>query len=112
MGQRLLETLIQRHPLLTYYVLAFAISWGGILPVAGPGGIPATPEQFKTKLFIVALAMMPGPSVVVVSGCGLKLEWKGGAASSALSSCPTAKTLPGKSVIWHQPRRRSVMKKM
>jgi len=65
--------LIQRHPLLTYYVLAFAISWGGILPVAGPGGIPATPEQFKTKLFIAALAMMPGPSVVVVSGCGLKL---------------------------------------
>ena len=37
---------IKRHPLVTYYVLTFAISWGGmLLAIGGPGGLPGTPEQ-------------------------------------------------------------------
>jgi hypothetical protein len=43
-----IETLIKRHPLLTYYTRTVAFSWGGILLVVGPGGILSTPEQFKT----------------------------------------------------------------
>jgi hypothetical protein len=32
---------IKRHPVLIFYVLAFAISWGGILfVVGGPDGYP------------------------------------------------------------------------
>jgi hypothetical protein len=29
------KTFIRRHPLLTYFALTFAISWGGVLPVTG-----------------------------------------------------------------------------
>ena len=37
---------IKRHPLVTYYILTFAISWGGmLLAIGGPGGLPGTPEQ-------------------------------------------------------------------
>ena len=32
-----MATLIGRHPLLTYYVLTFALSWGGFVLVVGPG---------------------------------------------------------------------------
>jgi hypothetical protein len=39
--------LIRSHPLLSYFVLAFAISWGAILVAVGlgPGGFSATPQQ-------------------------------------------------------------------
>lgn len=36
---RAIESFIKRPPVLTYYTLVFAISWGGILVVAGPGGL-------------------------------------------------------------------------
>ena len=63
---------IQKHSVLTYYALTFAISWGGILLViGGPGGIPGTPEQFKRLLFFVALAMMHGPSLAGILLTGL-----------------------------------------
>ena len=55
---------IRRHPVLTYYVLVFIISWGGILIlIGGPGNIPGTKEQAE-KLFIPALfVMFSGPFV-------------------------------------------------
>jgi uncharacterized protein len=46
----------------TYFALAFAISWGGILVVVGPGGIPGSTEQTETLLPFVVLAMLVGPS--------------------------------------------------
>ena len=38
---------IKRHPVLIYYVAAFAISWGGMLLVifGGRSSVPATVEQ-------------------------------------------------------------------
>jgi uncharacterized protein len=57
-------TFIKRRPVLSYYVLTFAISWGGVLLViGGPRGIPATPEQFDSMIMLVVLALMAGPSV-------------------------------------------------
>ncbi len=55
--------IIKRHPVSTYFALTFAISWGGVLIVVGPGGIPGTKEQFETLLPIAILAMLAGPSV-------------------------------------------------
>ena len=55
---------IKRHPVLTFYALAFALSWGGILiVVGGPGGYPGTPEQVAQLFLFVMLAWLAGPSV-------------------------------------------------
>ena len=56
-------TSIKKYSVLTYFVLAFVISWGSILLIiGGPGNIPATAEQ-KDRLFpIVMLAWFAGPS--------------------------------------------------
>jgi len=66
---------VERHPVLTYCALTFAISWGGfLLVVGGPGGFPATPEQFAALMPLAVLAMLAGPPVAgllltgVVSG--------------------------------------------
>jgi uncharacterized protein len=57
-----IKTFIKSHPLLSYYALAFAISWGGILiVVGGPSGIPATPEQVETLFPFALLAMFAAP---------------------------------------------------
>lgn len=56
-------TFMKKYPVLTYFALAFVISWGSILLIiCGPGNIPATVEQ-KDRLFpIVMLAWFAGPS--------------------------------------------------
>ncbi|MGQ9801877.1 MAG: CPBP family glutamic-type intramembrane protease [Candidatus Saccharicenans sp.] len=49
---------LKKHPVLSYYFLVFAISWGGILIlIGGPGNIPGTKEQAE-KLFIPALLVI------------------------------------------------------
>ncbi len=67
-----IKAFVKSHPLLTFYALAFAISWGGVLMVVGgPGGIPGTPEQFETLFTFVLLAMLVGPSVAGLLLTGL-----------------------------------------
>jgi GNAT superfamily N-acetyltransferase len=58
-------------PLLVYYALAFAISWGGVLMVVGPRGISGTAAQFEALLPFVVLAMLAGPSVAGILSTGL-----------------------------------------
>ena len=52
----------KKHPLLTYFALTFVISWGVILIVVGPGGIPVTTEQLE----MLGLAMLLGPSAASI----------------------------------------------
>jgi uncharacterized protein len=62
---------LRSHPLLSYYALVFAISWGGILLVAGPSGLfnsKANPEELTQFIYFAALA---GPSVAGVAMTGL-----------------------------------------
>lgn len=48
--------------MLTYYVLAFAISWGGgLLVIGGPGGVPATAEQFTAAPLVIPM-LFAGPA--------------------------------------------------
>jgi membrane protease YdiL (CAAX protease family) len=69
---------IKRRPLLTFYALAFAISWGGILIVAGgPGGYPGTPEQVARLFLFVMLAWLAGPSLSSLLVTGLVDGWAG-----------------------------------
>lgn len=46
---------------LTYFVVTFAISWGGILILAGPYGLPATPEIAEKAWPIVFTPFFLGP---------------------------------------------------
>ena len=57
--------------MLTYYALTFAISWGGILIVVGPGRLPGTREEFESMLPVVLLALLAGPSVAGLLSTGL-----------------------------------------
>src|SRR5215207_533432 len=66
-----IKAFIKRHPLLTYFALAFAISWGVVLIVVGPGGFPGTKEQIDMLLPFVILAMLAGPLVAGILLTGL-----------------------------------------
>jgi hypothetical protein len=54
---------IRRHPVLSYYGLVFTISWGGILAIVGPTGIPGTPADVERLFPMVLAALFAGPSV-------------------------------------------------
>jgi membrane protease YdiL (CAAX protease family) len=58
-----ITSFIRMHPLLTYCALTFAISWGGMLIVVGPGGFPTAGEQSERLLLFAYPAMLAGPSV-------------------------------------------------
>jgi len=67
-----ISVFVKRHPVLTYFILTFAISWSGfILVVGGPSGFPGVPEQFETLLPFVAWAMLAGPSVAGILLTGI-----------------------------------------
>jgi uncharacterized protein len=62
----------KRHPLLSFYALAFAITWGGlIMVVGGPSEILGSPEKFETRFGLVLLAWLAGPSVASILMTGL-----------------------------------------
>jgi uncharacterized protein len=67
-----IKAFITRYPVRSYFALAFAISWGGVLLViGGPGGIPGTLEQFGRLLPYAIPAMLAGPSVAGLLLTGL-----------------------------------------
>jgi membrane protease YdiL (CAAX protease family) len=66
-----MKAFIARHPLKTYFALAFAISWGGFVLVVGPGGFPGNGSQFDSLMPLVAVAMLAGPSVAGILITGL-----------------------------------------
>lgn len=56
----------------TYFILVFAISWGGfLLLVGGPGGIPRTDEQVVRLLPAIVLGSLLGPSLACLLVTGL-----------------------------------------
>jgi membrane protease YdiL (CAAX protease family) len=65
-----IKAFIKSHPLVSYFALTFAITWGLFVLAVGPGGIPATKEQFTTIPLGAILAVLVGPSVsgIVLTG--------------------------------------------
>ena len=57
------QSFVTRRPVLTYFALAFGISWAGGLFVLGPSRIPTTVELLMTIGPIMYVAMLAGPSV-------------------------------------------------
>jgi membrane protease YdiL (CAAX protease family) len=67
-----INAFIKKHPVLFYFVLTFAISWGGqLLIIDGPGGIPGTAEQVERLQLFVLLALFAGPSIAGILLTGL-----------------------------------------
>ena len=54
-----------KHPVLSYYAVAFAISWGAILIVVGPGGFLTTTSTSPT-FALAGFASLLGPSTAGV----------------------------------------------
>jgi membrane protease YdiL (CAAX protease family) len=62
---------VKRRPVLTYYVLTFAISWGGFLLVGGRGLFASTSWQADPLFLPAVLVMIAGPSVAGLLLTGL-----------------------------------------
>lgn len=59
-----IKAFIKKQPVLTYYALTFAISWGAILILVGPGGFLST-TRTSPSFALAGLASLLGPSLAV-----------------------------------------------
>lgn len=64
---------IKRHPVLTYFVLAFVLSWGSALIVVGPGIFLGTTNLSEELTPVLYLAMLVGLTLAGPSTAGLLL---------------------------------------
>ncbi|MBN2503000.1 MAG: CPBP family intramembrane metalloprotease [Anaerolineales bacterium] len=60
------KTLLKQHAATLYFILTFAITWGCMALVAGPGGFPLTGERFEAVAPLVYTAMLVGPSAAAI----------------------------------------------
>jgi membrane protease YdiL (CAAX protease family) len=61
---KIIKAFIWSHPLLSFFALTFAISWGGVFIVAGgPGGISANSAASEMQVTFLYPALIVGPSV-------------------------------------------------
>lgn len=60
------SAVVKRRPVLAFYLLVFAISWGGILMLVAPGGIPGPPEQVERLFPFALVALFAGPGIAGV----------------------------------------------
>jgi uncharacterized protein len=66
--------LVRQHPVFVCFLLAFAISWAGVLWAVASTGIPGTGSDYAERGPLVFLAMLVGPSV---AGLGLTVVLAG-----------------------------------
>src|SRR5690242_12285973 len=66
-----MTTLIKRHPLVAYFTLTFALSWGGFLLMLGPSSLVSSNWQAEEKFLSAVLAMLAGPSIASLLLTGL-----------------------------------------
>jgi membrane protease YdiL (CAAX protease family) len=66
-----IKALIKGHPVATYFILTFAISWGGVLTLGAPYGMPATGAEFEKLWSVVVLPYFLGPSFASLLLTGL-----------------------------------------
>ena len=58
-----LVSFVKRHPVLTYYLLVFLISFGGIIIVLGLDGFLGITQTARTQLFVGGPISLLGPSI-------------------------------------------------
>ena len=57
------SALFKRRPVLSYFVLTFLVSWGGVLILGSPYGMPTTVEQFQEVWPIVFIPYFLAPAL-------------------------------------------------
>jgi uncharacterized protein len=62
---------VRRHGVLAYFILAFAISWGGLLLVYGPGGLTNSAWRSDPRAALIGVALLAGPSVAGILMTGV-----------------------------------------
>ena len=62
---------LRKHPLLSYYGLTFAISWGGFLIAVGPHSLISSNWQAEGKFAAAIIVMLAGPSIAGLTMTGL-----------------------------------------
>ncbi len=65
------EPFIKSHPVLTYFLLTFLISWGGVLILGSPYGMPTSVAQFQRVWPIVFIPYFLGPTIAGLLMTGL-----------------------------------------
>jgi len=65
------SVLVKRHPVLTFCVVTFAISWGGIVVAVGFGGTPRDPAQLAKMIPVMVVAMLSGPVLASIFLTGI-----------------------------------------
>jgi uncharacterized protein len=84
---------VTRHPVVSYFVLVFTISWGGLLAIVGPSHIIGTKQEFERLLPIAIPVVALGPSLASILLTGLL---DGGRGLRALRSRLFAWRVPGR----------------
>jgi membrane protease YdiL (CAAX protease family) len=69
--------LIKQHALLSYVALTFAISWGAVLLVAGPGNLPLMATQIDALGMYIYLALLAGPAIAGIALTAIVAGWAG-----------------------------------
>jgi len=62
-----LKHFIERNQVLTYFILVYAIAWGGILMVIGPSGLQPAATRPMQVVLLVFVAMLLGPSLTGIT---------------------------------------------
>ncbi len=62
---------IRTHPLVTYYLLTFGLSWGGFVIAVGPRSLVSSNWQAEGKFLAAVMTMLAGPSIAGLLLTGL-----------------------------------------
>jgi CAAX protease family protein len=66
-----IKAFVKNHPVLSFFALAFTLSWGAVLMVVGPSGFLGTKQISEVLNPFLYVAMVVGPSVAGILFTGL-----------------------------------------
>ena len=66
-----IKAFVKNHPVLSFFALAFTLSWGAVLMVVGPSGFLGAKEIPEVLNPFLYVAMVVGPSVAGILFTGL-----------------------------------------
>lgn len=69
--------LIKKNPVLSYFIITFLISWGGVIILGSHYGIPTTSAQFEKLWTAAVLPYFLGPTLAGLLMTGIVGGWAG-----------------------------------